>query len=391
MTEKPQKEKVSPGDQKKNTCCAPPSAGAKGSSACCPAPPSGPSSAAIKVPYDSGPSSAATKVSSEWSFSDHIGRVRCRLGSLRNDYRVAPGLYAVGNPDKGSPVFASANYKLSFDILRRSLRGLGAWIVVLDTNGINVWCAAGKSTFGTAELVKRIKETRLEGVVEHRRIIVPQLGAPGVAAHTVQKETGFRVHYGPVEAADIPRYLSSGLKASKDMRMKKFPALDRLILTPMEIRPALKYLLVYALIALGASAIGPEGFDPGGVIEKGMPLVALGALAVFSGAFLTPALLPYIPLRSFALKGLIAGAFTTVAALSLLSIGFDEPLMLCFALIFFPAVSSYLALQFTGSTTFTGISGVRKELRYALPLYMLATAASIVFFTAVKLKEAGIL
>lgn len=391
MTEKPPQMKVSPGDLKKNTCCAPPSAGAKVSSACCPAPPSGPSSAAIKVPYDSGPSSAATKVSSEWSFSDHIGRVRCALGSLRNDYRVAPGLYAVGSPDKGSPAFASANYKLSFDILRRSLKGSGAWIVVLDTNGINVWCAAGKGTFGTAELVRRIKETRLEGVVEHRRIIVPQLGAPGVAAHAVQKETGFRVHYGPVEAADIPRYLSSGLKASKDMREKKFPALDRLILTPMEIRPALKYLLVYSLIALGVSAIGPEGLDPGGVIEKGVPLVALGALAVFSGAFLTPALLPYIPLRSFALKGLITGAFTTVAALALLSIGLDEPLMLCFALIFFPAVSSYLALQFTGATTFTGASGVKKELRYALPLYMLATAASIVFFTAVKLKEAGIL
>lgn len=382
MTEKPNKKKVSLGDLKKNTCCAPPSAGAKGNSACCPAPPSGglPEASAVAI-----------TVSSEWSLSDHIGRVRCALGSLRNDYKVAPGLYAVGNPDKGSPVFASANYKLSFDILRRSLKGLGAWVVVLDTNGINVWCAAGKGTFGTDELVKRIFQTRLYEVVNHRKIIVPQLGAPGVSAHTVQKQTCFRVHYGPVEAADIPGYLSSGLKASKDMRMKKFPALDRLILTPMEIRPALRYFLVYALIAIGASAVGPEGFDPGGVVEKGMPLVALGALAVFSGAFLTPALLPYIPFRSFALKGLVTGVLTTVAALSLLSIGLDEPLMLCFALLLFPAASSYLALQFTGSTTFTGISGVKKELRYALPLYMLATAASIVFFTALKLKEAGIL
>jgi len=382
MIEKTTNRKVGLKDLKKSACCAPPSAGKKAGSSCCPAPPSG------GLP---GAPATAIKVTSDWSLSDHIGRIRCRLGSLRNDYRLAPGLYAVGEPGRASEVFASANYKLSFDILRRSLKGLSAWIVVLDTNGINVWCAAGKSTFGTDELVKRIFLTRLFDVVDHRRIIVPQLGAPGVAAHAVQKETGFKVHYGPVEAADIPRYLSSGLKASKDMRIKRFPVLDRLVLTPMEIRPALRYFLVYALIALGASAIGPQGLDPGGAIEKGMPLVALGALAVLSGAFLTPTLLPYIPFRSFALKGLIAGAFTTAAALTLLSVGPDEPLMLCFALLLFPAASSYLALQFTGSTTFTGISGVKKELRYALPLYMLATAASMVFFIALKLKEAGIL
>src|SRR4030067_1193640 len=97
------KKNVSPGDLKKNTCCAPAPPGTKGGSPCCPAPPSGdlPEASAIAI-----------KVSSDWSLSDRIGRVRCRLGSLRNDYRVSPGLYAVGSPDKGSPVFVSANYKL---------------------------------------------------------------------------------------------------------------------------------------------------------------------------------------------------------------------------------------------------------------------------------------
>ena len=381
MSEKTPKIRLRLKEPAKSPCCAPAPPGTKAGSTCCPAPPSG------------GLPEAATaiKVTSDWSLSDHIGRVRCALGSLRNDYRVSPGLYAVGSPDKGSPVFVSANYKLSFDILRRSLRGLSAWIVTLDTNGINVWCAAGKGTFGTDELVKRIFQTRLVEVVEHRKIIVPQLGAPGVAAHIVQKQTGFRVHYGPVEAADIPEYLSGGLKASKEMRTKGFPALDRIILTPMEIRPALKYLIIYALIALGVSAIGPEGLDFGSIIERGAPLVALGALAVFSGAFLTPVLLPYIPFRSFAMKGLLTGAVTTGAALWLTNIGRGEPLMDCFAFLFFPAASSYIALQFTGSTTFTGFSGVKKELRYALPLYLLATAGSIALFAALKLKEAGVI
>lgn len=380
-----QKMKVRLADLKKSTCCGPMRPGApaqKKSSSCCPAPrPAGTGEAPA----------AAIKVSSEWSLSDHIGRIRCRLGSLRNDYRVSPGLYSIGEPGKSSPVLVSANYKFSFDILRRSLKGLDAWIAVLDTNGINVWCAAGKGTFGTTELIKRINDTRLKEVVDHRKIIVPQLGAPGVAADKVQKETGFRVYYGPVEADDLPEYLSSGLKAGKAMRVKKFPLLERVVLTPMEIRPALKYFFLYTLVALGVSAIGPGGLDLGGAVERGVPLIGLGALAVFSGAFLTPALLPYIPFRSFALKGLIVGAVTTAAALKLLSTGFNEPLMLGFSLLFFPAASSYLALQFTGSTTFTGISGVKKELKYAGPAYILALAASVICYAALTLKVTGVL
>ena len=115
-----------------------------------------------------------------------------------------PGLYAVGEPDRESDVFVTANYKLSFDILRRELKGLNAWIIVLDTKGINVWCAAGKGTFGTNELINRINEINLHNVVSHRRIIIPQLGAVGVNARIVHQRTGFRVYFGPVHAKRHP-------------------------------------------------------------------------------------------------------------------------------------------------------------------------------------------
>ena len=48
-------------------------------------------------------------------------------------YSVAPGLYAVGAPDRESDVLVTANYKLSFDTLRRELKGFNAWVLVLDT------------------------------------------------------------------------------------------------------------------------------------------------------------------------------------------------------------------------------------------------------------------
>jgi acetyl-CoA decarbonylase/synthase complex subunit gamma len=84
------------------------------------------------------------------------------------DYSIEPGLYALGAPDRESPVLVSANYKMSFDELRSALPGRDLWILVLDTKGINVWCAAGKGTFGTEELVKRIASSGLSQVVAHR-------------------------------------------------------------------------------------------------------------------------------------------------------------------------------------------------------------------------------
>ena len=83
-------------------------------------------------------------------------------------YKISPGLYAVGNPDHTSPVLVSANYKLTFDKMRKELSELDCWLLILDTKGINVWCAAGKGTFGTNELVRRISKTRLSKIVSHK-------------------------------------------------------------------------------------------------------------------------------------------------------------------------------------------------------------------------------
>jgi CO dehydrogenase/acetyl-CoA synthase gamma subunit (corrinoid Fe-S protein) len=135
---------------------------------------------------------------------------QARVGYKRMDHKVTPGLYKLGNPNDESPVLVTANYALSFDALRSKLEGVDCFILALDTKGVNVWCAAGKGTFGTSELIKKIEETGLSTVVKHRRLILPQLGAPGVSAHEVKKATGFTVEYGPVRAEDIDEYLRTG-------------------------------------------------------------------------------------------------------------------------------------------------------------------------------------
>lgn len=332
---------------------------------------------------------AVGRASTDLSPSDHWEHIRCRFSAFRNDYRVSPGLYAVGEPDRNSDVLVSANYKLSFDVLRRELRSLNVWVLVLDTKGINVWCAAGKGTFGTDELIRRIKLARVAMIVDHRRLIVPQLGAPGVSGYKVSRATGFKVLFGPVHARDIAAYIDAGYKATREMRTIRFSLWDRLILTPMEIIPAMKKYPYYALLILGIFGLQPSGIIFRDALTGGMPFLLLGLIAVLAGAFLTPVLLPVIPSRSFAIKGWLVGMLAVVLSMQLFALAGTQ--LLVFACTFFPLASSYIALQFTGATTFTGMTGVKKELKVAVPVYIVFGAVSVMLLVAFKLSQWGVL
>jgi len=336
------------------------------------------------------PTGPVPRVSTRLEFQDRLGAFRSRTSAYRMSFKVPPGLYAVGEPDADSTVLVTANYKLSFDHLRRSLTGRSLWILVLETHGINVWCAAGKGTFGTDELVNRIQSVRLDRIVSHRRVVVPQLGAPGVSAPLVRKRSGFRVSFGPVRSSDLPAFLDGGLRADESMRRIRFSMLDRLVLTPMEIRPALKYFPAFALMVLVLFGLEPGGVMFGEAWAGGYPFLLLGLGAVFSGAFFTPLFLPYIPFRSFAVKGWLTGVVFTLILLTLLVKGGSmSPLLIVAAGLLFPSVSSYIALQFTGSATFTGMSGVRRELRFGLPFYVLTVGAGVLSVLVYKFAQWG--
>jgi CO dehydrogenase/acetyl-CoA synthase gamma subunit (corrinoid Fe-S protein) len=89
------------------------------------------------------------QVGTKLTRADRLGTWKARWDIGRMDYLVPPGLYAVGNPTPADPVLVTANYKMSYDIVRSVLEGRNVWLLVLETYGINVWCAAGKGTFGT--------------------------------------------------------------------------------------------------------------------------------------------------------------------------------------------------------------------------------------------------
>lgn len=314
------------------------------------------------------------RISTQLNQRDKLGHLKVRSGIRRMKYSVPPGLYGVGNPDSNSPVLISANYKLSFDKLRMELEGMDAWILVLDTKGINVWCAAGKGTFGTEELVKRIIDVKLGRIISHKKLILPQLGAPGVAAHVVTKKTGFKVFYGPVLAKDIRQYIQAGNKATPQMRAVRFPLRERLVLTPVEIVGVYKPVLIITLFLLILDLFGLDIFS----VKDLLPY--FGAILV--GTFLVPVLLPWIPVRAFALKGYLLGIiYAFVLNISLGYIFSPDPNWKQ-ALVFFltlPALSSFLAMGFTGSSTYTSLSGVVREMKFAVPSIIIAATLGFGF------------
>mgnify|MGYP001221461799 CR=1 FL=1 len=306
-------------------------------------------------------------VSTELSFKDFMGAVMVRWGINRNNFRVEPGLYAAGIPDASSDVFVTANYKLSFDHLRKNLAGLNGWILVLDTKGVNVWCAAGKGTFGTKELVSRIMQVSLGEIVNHKRLILPQLGATGVAAHKVKEETGFNVHYGPVRASDIKRFISDGYRADKEMRKVTFKLAERLKLIPNDFMYGKFYLLGAMVLVFLVSGLSGDGISYKDFSGEGAPAILNVLFAYLSGILITPVLLPYIPARQFSLKGFYTGTlvYLILLLLNLTGNSFSEKISWFFII---TAISSFLAMNFTGSSTYTSLSGVKKEMKISLPV-----------------------
>ncbi len=365
---------------------APPKTKDQQNDVCCGAPP-GPESSRFEKPgyalldiveaFVQTPAGPVPLIKTALNWRDHAGTLRARLGINRAQYKIAPGLYCVGKPDAQAPVLVTANYKLTFDALRNSLKNINAWILVLDTRGINVWCAAGKDLFSTTELIERVQHSDLKKIVSHNELILPQLAATGVAAHHVKKAIGFKIIYGPVRAQDIPNFLANELKTEPSMRQVTFNTLERIILIPVELaylpKPSIWILLGIFIV----SGIGTHVFSFSAAWVRGVMLATAYGTGILAGAIVTPTLLPWIPGKSFAVKGALVGAISSLGIVVLLrsDLGLlgGVAMMLCTT-----AVGSYLAMNFTGSTPFTSPSGVEKEMRKAIPLQASALLIALV-------------
>jgi NAD-dependent dihydropyrimidine dehydrogenase PreA subunit len=143
-------------------------------------------------------------------------------------YPSPSGLFTIGHPGRNSPVIASANFSLTVRRVKKAIKGQNVWLLVINTNGINVWCAADGGILTEKRVIEAIKTSGLADKIEHREIILPALSASGVDTVTLKEETGFDARFGPVYAKDIPAYLASRQKKTEAMRRFNFGLNHRL-------------------------------------------------------------------------------------------------------------------------------------------------------------------
>jgi hypothetical protein len=133
------------------------------------------------------------------------------------------------------------------------------------------------------------------------------------------------------------------------------------------------------------SGVGTNFFSLNDAFYRGLMLLTAYAAGILAGAVAAPALLPWIPVRAFALKGMLTGIATgfVVAAIYYSRLIWAEALAL---LLVTMAISSYLAMNFTGSTPFTSPSGVEKEMRKAIPLQVAVALIALVVWVGAAFK-----
>lgn len=183
------------------------------------------------------------------------------------------GLIEIGNPGRASPVLLTCNFRLTVERVRRALQGLDAYLLVANSRGVNVWCAATGGLFTSHDVVSVLRTSGISDLVDHRRVILPQLAATGIEGNVVREKTGWSVVWGPVYAGSIPAYLSDGAGKDDSMRTVSFSWPERLEM-------AVAWAFPISLLALVVLPFWRRGFLPivalvwaaSGLIFLGFPL-----------------------------------------------------------------------------------------------------------------------
>ncbi len=159
-------------------------------------------------------------------FSSQLSIYRCLFTGQIDHVPIEPGIYQSGNPNEASPIIVTANYVYTYIKVMRALKGTDAWVLCVDSRGINVWCAARGNNFGNKQLIEAVKTSGISNITNKKTLIVPQLSAGGIAAPLIKAETPdfpFNILYGPVWAKDIPKFLEERpARKPNKMKLAKF-------------------------------------------------------------------------------------------------------------------------------------------------------------------------
>jgi len=171
-------------------------------------------------------------------------------------HRAPTGLVRIGDPDRSSPVLLTGNFTLTVRRLRDALDGLDAWLLVANSNGINVWCAAGGGHLTHHDVIAVLRTSGIADLVDHRDLVLPQLAATGVERRPIEAATGWRTHWGPARLEDLPAVLARGGSVHGHERRMRFPLWERLEMASIWFLPMVAILGLLTWLTSGRQAAG---------------------------------------------------------------------------------------------------------------------------------------
>ncbi|MBI2570811.1 MAG: hypothetical protein HYV63_27735 [Candidatus Schekmanbacteria bacterium] len=294
------------------------------------------------------------------------------LDAFKRTYLVTPGLYFTGDRYcRDDPLLVTANCQLTVFLLLRNLRAIRVRLLVVDTDGINVWCAGSKGRFSNAAILTELERYPRELLTTHRflDLILPKLGLAGVDIRALRQEH-IKPIIGPILAKDLPAYLESPPYRDCDDQRVLFGLQSRLFTWLPGLMQYVAYNLWLVVALIGIEAIW-------GIAA---PLWVLPLTAALATAY--PVFFPRLPGRRFAIKGLWLASAACLALLvsALFSPALRPPLPAAAAFIF--ATSLFIGLSYTGNSAVSNYTRVRAEIARFLPLNVLLYVASFILYLA---------
>ncbi len=307
---------------------------------------------------------------------DYIKAAISWIDAFKRTYVVEPGLYYTGDRyDSGAPLLVTSNYRLTVFLVTRRVRTFNARLLVVDTDGINVWCAAGKGQFGNQAILAQIQRYPRSLLTQEKwlRLILPKFGLAGVDLRAMREER-MRPIIGPLYARDLPAYLAAPpLRDCDDdcvvfgLRMRTFSWL-----------PGLKQMVGYSLLLVIFFMLAQWLWG------SSVPLGLL-AISVFV-ATAYPLLFPWIPGDRFAVKGLWLGAIAAAGLGLGAAAGLVAAADLVASIPFTLATGLFFGLAYTGNSAVSNYTRVRKETAQFLVPDAALFAVSLLAFVVMELK-----
>lgn len=284
----------------------------------------------------------------EFTPMDYAKALLCWIFLFMRLFVIKPGLYHIGERDDKAPLFVTGNYYLTVFLLARRIRNKKVRLLIVDTKGINVWCAAGKGQFSAQEIIKKAGQCGLLATEPRLRVVLPKLCLSGVNL-TELRQNGIVPIIGPVYAKDVPAFLEEGRLRQRFDEIVDFGLRSRVFTAlPTAVQFFFYFLGVY-VVSLG-------------YLSHSLIWIATGL------AFLYPVLFPWLPGRLFSVKGLSLALFISILNFIFHDGGLAE---LALVTVFIFATSVFIGLSYTGNSAVSNYTSVRKETARFLPVVVI--------------------